>query len=69
MEDFVDGIPQNWWSEDTRDKEAILLEISQEKLKLIEFAYIIVSHPNPHAAIQERLQEESNQIFRTGTSV
>ncbi|KAK1277589.1 Type I inositol 1,4,5-trisphosphate 5-phosphatase 12 [Acorus gramineus] len=25
MEDFVDGIPQNWWSEDTRDKEAILL--------------------------------------------
>ncbi|KAK1318888.1 Type I inositol 1,4,5-trisphosphate 5-phosphatase 12 [Acorus calamus] len=25
MEDFVDGIPQNWWTEDTRDKEAILL--------------------------------------------
>ncbi|XP_037497378.1 type I inositol polyphosphate 5-phosphatase 13 isoform X5 [Jatropha curcas] len=25
LEDFVDGIPQNWWSEDTRDKEVILV--------------------------------------------
>ncbi|EOA29354.1 hypothetical protein CARUB_v10025640mg [Capsella rubella] len=25
LEDFVDGIPQNWWCEDTRDKEAILV--------------------------------------------
>lgn len=24
-EEFVDGIPQNWWSEDTRDKEVILV--------------------------------------------
>ncbi|KAG1330845.1 Type II inositol polyphosphate 5-phosphatase 15 [Cocos nucifera] len=24
-EEFVDGIPQNWWCEDTRDKEVILL--------------------------------------------
>nr|CAB3457481.1 unnamed protein product [Digitaria exilis] len=24
QEEFVDGIPQNWWCEDTRDKEAIL---------------------------------------------
>ncbi|KAG6408442.1 hypothetical protein SASPL_131454 [Salvia splendens] len=24
-EEFVDGIPQSWWSEDTRDKEVILL--------------------------------------------
>lgn len=24
LEEFVDGIPQNWWSEDTRDKEVIL---------------------------------------------
>jgi hypothetical protein len=25
QEEFVDGIPQNWWCEDTRDKEAILM--------------------------------------------
>ncbi|KAM7266266.1 hypothetical protein ACFE04_004163 [Oxalis oulophora] len=25
LEDLVDGIPQNWWCEDTRDKEVILL--------------------------------------------
>lgn len=25
LEEFVDGIPQNWWSEDTRDKEVILV--------------------------------------------
>ncbi|CAA0169004.1 unnamed protein product [Arabidopsis thaliana] len=25
MEEYVDGIPQNWWCEDTRDKEAILM--------------------------------------------
>ncbi|EPS65564.1 hypothetical protein M569_09213, partial [Genlisea aurea] len=24
LEEFVDGIPQSWWSEDTRDKEVIL---------------------------------------------
>lgn len=24
LEEFVEGVPQNWWSEDTRDKEAIL---------------------------------------------
>nr|XP_027120743.1 type I inositol polyphosphate 5-phosphatase 12-like [Coffea arabica] len=25
LEEFVDGIPQSWWSEDTRDKEVLLL--------------------------------------------
>lgn len=25
LEEFVEGIPQNWWSEDTRDKELILV--------------------------------------------
>ncbi|XP_051126488.1 type I inositol polyphosphate 5-phosphatase 12-like isoform X1 [Andrographis paniculata] len=25
LEEFVEGIPQSWWSEDTRDKEVILL--------------------------------------------
>ncbi|KAG0478464.1 hypothetical protein HPP92_013183 [Vanilla planifolia] len=25
QEDFIDGIPQNWWSEDTSDKEVVLL--------------------------------------------
>ncbi|XP_025014885.2 type I inositol polyphosphate 5-phosphatase 13 isoform X2 [Ricinus communis] len=29
LEDFVDGIPQNWWCEDTRDKEVILVVIVQ----------------------------------------
>lgn len=24
LEEFVDGIPQNWWCEDTRDKEVML---------------------------------------------
>lgn len=27
LEDLVDGIPQNWWCEDTRDKEVILTVI------------------------------------------
>ncbi|XP_043715231.1 type I inositol polyphosphate 5-phosphatase 12-like isoform X2 [Telopea speciosissima] len=25
LEEFVDGVPQNWWCEDTRDKEVILV--------------------------------------------
>ncbi|VVA90103.1 unnamed protein product [Arabis nemorensis] len=25
LEEYVDGIPQNWWCEDTRDKEALLM--------------------------------------------
>ncbi|EMS49348.1 Type I inositol-1,4,5-trisphosphate 5-phosphatase 12 [Triticum urartu] len=25
QEEFVDGIPQNWWCEDTRDKEAVIM--------------------------------------------
>ncbi|XP_068639736.1 type I inositol polyphosphate 5-phosphatase 12-like isoform X1 [Aristolochia californica] len=25
LEEFIDGIPQNWWCEDTRDKEIILM--------------------------------------------
>lgn len=25
LEEYVDGIPQNWWSEDTRDKEVFLV--------------------------------------------
>lgn len=25
QEEFVDGVPQNWWCEDDRDKEAILV--------------------------------------------
>uniref|UniRef100_A0A5B7APP4 Putative type I inositol 1,4,5-trisphosphate 5-phosphatase 12-like n=1 Tax=Davidia involucrata TaxID=16924 RepID=A0A5B7APP4_DAVIN len=25
LEDFVDGVPQSWWNEDTRDKELIFL--------------------------------------------
>ncbi|KAJ0046930.1 hypothetical protein Pint_05250 [Pistacia integerrima] len=25
LEEFVDGIPQNWWCEDTRDKEVLLV--------------------------------------------
>ncbi|KAL4198921.1 hypothetical protein AMTRI_Chr03g48500 [Amborella trichopoda] len=25
QEEFVDGVPQNWWCEDTRDKEVIIL--------------------------------------------
>ncbi|XP_050236714.1 type I inositol polyphosphate 5-phosphatase 12-like isoform X2 [Mercurialis annua] len=29
LEEFVDGIPQNWWCEDTRDKEVILVVIIQ----------------------------------------
>ncbi|KAK6914440.1 Endonuclease/exonuclease/phosphatase [Dillenia turbinata] len=29
LEEFVDGVPQNWWCEDMRDKEVILLVIVQ----------------------------------------
>lgn len=25
LQEFVDGVPQNWWSDDTRDKEVILV--------------------------------------------
>ncbi|XP_077247069.1 type II inositol polyphosphate 5-phosphatase 15-like [Tasmannia lanceolata] len=25
LEEFIDGIPQNWWCEDTRDKEVVLM--------------------------------------------
>lgn len=29
LEEFVDGIPQNWWCEDTRDKEVMLSLVVQ----------------------------------------
>lgn len=29
LEEFVDGIPQNWWCEDTRDKEVNLTVVIQ----------------------------------------
>ncbi|CAN0922997.1 Type I inositol polyphosphate 5-phosphatase 12 [Linum grandiflorum] len=29
LEDLVDGIPQNWWCEDTRDKEVVLVVVVQ----------------------------------------
>ncbi|XAR64538.1 Inositol-polyphosphate 5-phosphatase [Bertholletia excelsa] len=29
LEDLVDGVPQSWWCEDTRDKEVILLVVAR----------------------------------------
>ncbi|KAI4988763.1 hypothetical protein ZWY2020_036080 [Hordeum vulgare] len=36
QEEFVDGIPQNWWCEDTRDKEAVLM-MSTGEVPMSEF--------------------------------
>ncbi|KAK9105882.1 hypothetical protein Scep_022726 [Stephania cephalantha] len=45
LEEFVDGIPQNWWSEDTVDKEALLvLCIKGSRSHTSKSQHIHVSH-------------------------
>ncbi|KAK9091437.1 hypothetical protein Sjap_024614 [Stephania japonica] len=45
LEEFVDGIPQNWWSEDTLDKEAFLvLCIRSSRSHTSRSQHIHVSH-------------------------
>lgn len=67
-EEFVDGIPQSWWSEDTRDKEVILL-INVEGSRSMESRthQLHVRHCfTPGAPISNELRSSSTK--RTGSS-
>ncbi|VFQ83949.1 unnamed protein product [Cuscuta campestris] len=69
-EEFVDGIPQSWWSEDTRDKEVVLL-INVEGSRTIESVThkLHVRHcfsPGSNAVISSETRSSSTR--RTGSS-
>lgn len=81
-EEFVDGVPQNFWCEDTRDKEAILLVkvrgncTTETKCHRIRVRYSITgkltpmnkktNNPNP---IQPNLLHRSNFRFSDSCDV
>ncbi|KAM7277569.1 hypothetical protein ACFE04_004703 [Oxalis oulophora] len=59
LEEFVDGIPQNWWCEDTRDKEVALLVIIEGSCSTETTTHrIIVRHCFSAKAI--RINSKSN---------
>ncbi|KAG0495754.1 hypothetical protein HPP92_000445 [Vanilla planifolia] len=73
QEEFVDGIPQSWWCEDTRDKVVLLLikvtgsYSTETKLHRVHVRHCF-SSKNPHADIEpssERLQTNQNHLQRT----
>ncbi|XP_031129237.1 type I inositol polyphosphate 5-phosphatase 12-like [Ipomoea triloba] len=66
-EEFIDGIPQSWWSEDTRDKEVILLINVEGSRSMESRAHELhVRHCfTPSAAISNELRSSSTK--RTGS--
>ncbi|OMO97718.1 Inositol polyphosphate-related phosphatase [Corchorus olitorius] len=65
LEDLVDGIPQNWWCEDTRDKEVILRVIVQGSCSSeIKTHHISVRHC--FSAKTVRIDSKSNSMGRKG---
>ncbi|XP_019195793.1 PREDICTED: type I inositol polyphosphate 5-phosphatase 12-like [Ipomoea nil] len=66
-EEFVDGIPQSWWSEDTRDKEVILL-INVEGSRSMESRTheLHVRHCFTPSAISNELRSSSTKRTTSG---
>ncbi|KAF6160775.1 hypothetical protein GIB67_035976 [Kingdonia uniflora] len=74
LEEFVDGIPQNWWCEDTRDKEVILAvivrgscstETRTHRVRVRHcFSSKTVRADSRHNATSRRAQ--GNQLHRSG---
>lgn len=63
LEELVDGIPQNWWSEDTRDKEATLsVNIQGSNRTETQSHQIVVRHC--YSAKTVRIDSKSNNSWR-----
>ncbi|WOL16129.1 type I inositol polyphosphate 5-phosphatase 13-like [Canna indica] len=71
-EDFVDGVPQNWWSEDTRDKEVVLLVIvsgtgsteNQTHRIYVRHCFSFRSNGSDRKSASRRSQEENKPSTR-----
>ncbi|XP_057777010.1 type I inositol polyphosphate 5-phosphatase 13-like isoform X2 [Salvia miltiorrhiza] len=76
-EEFVDGIPQSWWSEDTRDKEVVLLVnirgscTSQPRTHRVHVRHIFSGSPPSTtaapAAAQPSMEPKRNTSKKHGT--
>ncbi|XP_031392419.1 type I inositol polyphosphate 5-phosphatase 12-like isoform X2 [Punica granatum] len=65
LEEFVEGIPQNWWSEDTRDKEVILSLVIQGSCSTeVRSHRIHVRHCFSGKTV--RMDSKSNSISKKG---
>ncbi|KAJ6377638.1 hypothetical protein OIU78_027966 [Salix suchowensis] len=63
LEELVDGIPQNWWSEDTRDKEATLsVNIQGSNGTETQSHQIVVRHC--YSAKTVRIDSKSNNSWK-----
>jgi hypothetical protein len=63
LEELVDGIPQNWWSEDTRDKEATLsVNIQGSNRTETQSHQIVVRHC--YSAKTVRIDSKSNNSWK-----
>ena len=64
QEEFVDGVPQNWWCEDARDKEVILVVkvygryTAEPRIHLVRVRHCFASRKkqNEHEPDSRRIQ-------------
>ncbi|XP_008445942.1 type I inositol polyphosphate 5-phosphatase 12 isoform X2 [Cucumis melo] len=64
LEEFVDGIPQNWWCEDTRDKEVMLTVIVEGSCSTRSFSHQVrVRHCFSNKTV--RADSKSNSTKKT----
>ncbi|XWS43920.1 hypothetical protein CRYUN_Cryun16bG0146000 [Craigia yunnanensis] len=63
LEDLVDGIPQNWWCEDTRDKEVICTRqlFNGNKKSSDPCASLLLIKDSPHRLKIQQLQKRSRR--------
>lgn len=67
LEEFVEGVPQNWWCEDTRDKEVLLLVKVQGSGSTHPYTHpICVRHCFSSKTV--RLDSKSNTISSSNNS-
>ncbi|CAI9090780.1 OLC1v1025619C3 [Oldenlandia corymbosa var. corymbosa] len=72
LEEFVDGTPQNWWCEDARDKEVILLVrirgsySTESKSHRIRLRHSITGKVGPmNQKVQNSVQQPANVLYRS----
>lgn len=71
LEEFVDGIPQNWWCEDARDKEAILVVKVRGKYSMdtkshrVRVRHCISSRRKQDSAMPETRQFQETVLHRS----
>ncbi|XP_021752016.1 type I inositol polyphosphate 5-phosphatase 13-like isoform X1 [Chenopodium quinoa] len=65
--DLVEGVPQNWWSEDTRDKEAVLT-VKVRCSSLMEFRTHRIRVRHCYSARTLRFDSRTNSSSRRGNN-